>query len=85
MTEILRRITLGIYDHEEYDRALVWVHANCKEGFDCNAEKNLPDVITKSKVVPPDEDWAFINKMTMVMRDILFGNPVMAQMGWNEE
>lgn len=85
MTEILRRITLGIYDHEEYDRALAWVHANCKEGFDCNAEKNLPDVITKSKVVPPDEDWAFITKMTMVMRDILFGNPVLAQMGWHEE
>lgn len=85
MTEILRRITLGIYDHEEYDRALAWVHANCKEGFDCNAEKKLPDVITKSKVIPPDEDWAFITKMTMVMRDILFGNPVLAQMGWHEE
>lgn len=85
MTEIIRRITLEIYDHEEYDRALVWVKANCKEGFDCNAGKNLPEVITKSKVVPADKDWEFITKMTMVMRDILYGNPKLDEMGWHEE
>ena len=44
-------------------------------GFDCNAGKNLPEVITRSKVVPADKDWEFITKMTMVMRDILYGNP----------
>ena len=27
MTEIVRRITLGIYDAEEYERALAWVKA----------------------------------------------------------
>lgn len=85
MTEIIRRITLEIYDHEEYDKALAWVKANCKEGFDCNAGKNLPEVITKSKVVPDDKDWEFITKMTMVMRDILYGNPKLAEMGWHEE
>ncbi len=85
MTEILRRITLEIYDHEEYDRALAWVKANCKEGFDCNAGKDLPEVITKSKVVPADKDWEFITKMTMVMRDILYGNPKLDEMGWHEE
>lgn len=85
MTEIIRRITLEIYDHEEYDRALAWVKANCKEGFDCNAGKNLPEVITKSKVVPADKDWEFVTKMTMVMRDILYGNPKLAEMGWHEE
>ena len=85
MTEIIRRITLEIYDHEEYDRALAWVKANCKEGFDCNAGKNLPEVITKSKVVPADKDWEFITKMTMVMRDILYGNPKLDEMGWHEE
>ena len=36
MTEIVRRITLGIYDAEEYERALAWVKANCREGFDCH-------------------------------------------------
>ena len=85
MTEIIRRITLEIYDHEEYDRALAWVKANCKEGFDCNAGKDLPEVITKSKVVPADKDWEFITKMTMVMRDILYGNPKLDEMGWHEE
>ena len=85
MTEIIRRITLEIYDHEEYDRALAWVKANCKEGFDCNAGKHLPEVITKSKVVPADRDWEFITKMTMVMRDILYGNPKLDEMGWHEE
>ena len=85
MTEILRRITLEIYDHEEYEKALAWVKTNCKEGFDCNAGKNLPEVITKSKVVPADKDWEFITKMTMVMRDILYGNPKLDEMGWHEE
>ena len=85
MTEIVRRITLGIYDPEEYDRALTWVKTHCKEGFDCNAGKKLPEVITKSKVVPADKDWEFISKMTRVMRDILYGNPKLDELGWHEE
>lgn len=85
MTEILRRITLEIYDHEEYERALAWTKANCKEGFDCNAGKNLPEVITKSKVVPVDKDWEFVVKMTMIVRDIMLGNQKIDEMGWHEE
>lgn len=85
MTEIVRRITLEIYDHDEYEKALKWVKANCKEGFDCNAGKNLPEVITKSKVVPADKDWEFIVKQTLVCHDILYGNPKLAEMGWHEE
>ena len=85
MTEIIRRITLGIYDPEEYEKALSWVKANCKEGFDCNAGKDLPEIIRKSKVVSPDKDWEFITKMTMVMRDILYGNAKLGELGWHEE
>ncbi|MEG1276236.1 MAG: L-fucose isomerase, partial [Ruthenibacterium sp.] len=85
MTEIIRRVTLGIYDPTEYEKAFAWVKANCKEGLDCNEGKNLPEVITKSKVVAPDKDWEFITKMTMVMRDILYGNPRLAELGWHEE
>lgn len=85
MTEIIRRITLEIYDNDEYISALAWVKKNCKEGFDCNKGKNLPQVITKSKVVPADKDWEFVTKMTMVMRDILYGNPKLGEMGWKEE
>ena len=85
MTEIVRRITLEIYDHDEYEKALAWVKANCREGFDCNAGKNLPVIIRKSKVVPPDKDWEFITKMTIVIKDILYGNKKLDEMGWHEE
>lgn len=85
MTEILRRIHLGIYDHDVYELALAWVKKNCKEGRDVNAGKDLPDVIRKSKAVPEDKDFEFVTKMTLVMRDILFGNPKLAEMGWHEE
>ena len=83
--KILRRISIGIYDHDEYEKALAWVLANCKEGFDKNLGKNLPPVITKSKIVPADKDWEFIVKMTLIIRDILYGNPRLDEMGWHEE
>ena len=40
---------------DEYEKAYKWIKENCKEGFDKNAGKNLPDIITKSKVVPADK------------------------------
>ena len=83
--EILRRMQIGIYDAEEYEKALAWVKANCPEGFDKNAAKTFPSIITKSKAVPPDKDWEFIVKMTLILRDILYGNPKLADMGWHEE
>jgi L-fucose/D-arabinose isomerase len=85
MTEILRRIKLEIYDSQEYEKAFSWVKANCPEGFDCNAGRTLPEVITRSKVVPAEQDWEFIVKMTLIVRDILFGNPRLAALGWHEE
>lgn len=85
LTEVLRRITLEIYDKDEYEKALAWIKANCKEGFDKNAGKNFPEIITKSKVVPADKDWEFIAKFTLIVNDILHGNPKLAEMGWHEE
>jgi L-fucose isomerase len=83
MTEILRRMTLGIYDHEEFEKAYRWVQENCKAGIDVNAEKNLPEMIQKSKVV--ENDWEFVVKMTLIIRDVMQGNPKLAEMGWHEE
>ena len=37
MSEFTRRVNEGIYDHEEYERALKWVKEKCKEGADNNA------------------------------------------------
>ena len=49
MTEIVRRITLEIYDHDEYEKALKWVKENCKEGFDKNAGKKVRNDATYNK------------------------------------
>ena len=83
--EILRRIAIGIYDPEEYEKALQWVKVNCREGFDKNLGKDLSEVITKSKIIPAEKDWEFIVKMTLIIRDILFGNPHLDELGWHEE
>ena len=85
MTEIIRRITLEIYDHDEYEKALAWVKANCPEGRDINAGKVLPEIIRRSKVVPADKDWEFVTKMTLIVRDIMYGNKKLDEMGWHEE
>lgn len=85
MTEILRRITLGIYEEAEYQKAYAWIQEKCQEGLDINDGKEYPEIITKSKVVPADQDWDFIAKQAVIIRDILFGNEKLAEMGWKEE
>ena len=85
MTELLRRMTLEIYDKDEYEKALAWIKQNCKEGFDCNAGKEFIEIITKSKVVDPDKDWEFIAKFSLIVRDLMFGNPKLDELGWHEE
>ena len=83
--EILRRMALNIYDPEEYEKALAWIQKNCPEGFDCNAGKDLIEIVTRSKVIAPDKDWEFIAKMTIIIKDILYGNPKLDKLGWHEE
>lgn len=85
LTEILRRIALNIYDPDEYKTVLGWISANCREGYDCNADKQISDLIRRSKVVPEDQDWAFIAKQTIICKDIMLGNPKLATLGWQEE
>lgn len=85
MTEILRRIQLSIYDPEEYERAIAWVRKNCREGFDCNAGKDFPEIIQRSRFIPEEEQWSFCVKHALVVRDILKGNPRLKELGWEEE
>lgn len=85
MTEVLRRMKLEIYDKEEYEKAIAWVKKNCKEGIDVNVGKQVSDVITKSRVVPEDEQWEFCVKHALIVRDILCGNPKLNEIGWHEE
>ena len=79
MTEILRRVDLDIYDPEEYKKALAWTKENCKEGFDPNDEDKRFTPEQKA------EQWEFVVKMTLICRDILLGNPKLAEIGWSEE
>ena len=85
MTEIIRREKLGIYDKDEYEKALAWIKANCKEGIDINPTDGM---FYKRTVLSPEEkeeNWQFIAKMTCIVMDIMKGNPKLAEMGWLEE
>lgn len=79
MTELLRREALGIYDPEEYRKALDWVRGNCPEGIDPNPPERARSREQK------DSDWEFTVKMTLIIRDILSGNPRLADLGFGEE
>jgi L-fucose isomerase len=79
MSEIIRRVDENIFDKEEFEQAYKWVRKNCKEGKDLNTpEKQL----SRSK---KDEVWKFVVKMTIIMRDLMIGNPVLEKMGFGEE
>lgn len=66
--EIIRRMTEGIYDQAEYEKALAWVKANCKEGFDKN-----PEAVQKTRE-EKDKDWEFVVKMMCIIKDLMNGN-----------
>ncbi|MFC6997032.1 L-fucose isomerase [Rufibacter roseus] len=78
-TEVLRRIEHNIFDQEEYAKAIAWTKENCKEGEDFNpAEK-------QSTREQKDQDWEFVVKMTLIIRDLMIGNEKLAEMGFGEE
>ncbi|MDR1531333.1 MAG: L-fucose isomerase [Clostridiales bacterium] len=79
MSEVHRRITLGIYDQEEYQRALAFVKAKCPEGFDKNPAEKRHTPAAKEK------EWEFVVKMTLICRDIMQGNEILSKMGFYEE
>ncbi len=79
MSEFIRRIDKEIYDKEEYEKALAWTKANCKEGKDYNPEdrqKSREDL---------DKDWEFVVKMALIGRDLMIGNPKLKALGYGEE
>lgn len=82
MTEVMRRVSLGIYDHEEYEKAMEWTKKNCKprEGEDF---KNRPE--KRKTREEKDADWEFVVKMTLAIRDLMKGNPKLREAGWKEE
>ena len=77
MSEFSRRLNEGIYDKEEYKKALAWTKKYCKEGKDMNARP-------KSRA-RKDEEWEIVVKMTMIARDLMVGNPKLKKLGFGEE
>lgn len=76
--EIIRRMTEGIYDKTEYEKALAWTKKNCPEGFDKNPEEFQKSPEQKEK------DWEFIVKMMCIIKDLYNGNPNLPE-GCEEE
>src|SRR5208282_605506 len=79
MTEFLRRMDKGIFDAAEYKKALKWTKENCKEGKDYNSPKT-----TRSRA-QLDSEWEKSVKMALIARDLMVGNPKLAEMGFGEE
>jgi len=81
MSEINRRVQLDIFDPEEFKKAKEWTGKNCKsnEGEDTNeADK-------KKSREQLDKEWEFVVKMTIIMRDLMIGNPKLRDLGFLEE
>ena len=76
--EIIRRMTEGVYDKAEFEKALAWTKANCIEGFDKNPE-NMQRTREEK-----DADWEFVVKMMVIIKDLMNGNKKLPE-GCEEE
>ncbi|RAI89859.1 L-fucose isomerase [Paenibacillus pabuli] len=79
MSELTRRIEEEIYDPKEYKLALAWVKENCSEGPDNNPAHLQTDRKRK------EYEWETVVKMTQIVRDLMAGNPKLAELGFTEE
>ena len=79
MSEIIGRIQKGLFDEEEYAKAIEWVKANCPEGKDFNPEAK------KRSREHLDEEWETNVKMALIARDLMVGNPKLAEKGYGEQ
>ena len=66
--EIIRRMTEGIYDEAEFQKALTWAKEKCKMGYDKN-----PDFVRKSDE-EKEEQFEFAVKMAVIIKDLMNGN-----------
>lgn len=79
MSEIAGRMRRGSYDQAEYAKALAWVKTNCQEGKDYNSAE-----YTRART-DLDTEWQDSVKMTLIARDLMVGNPVLKDMGLEEQ
>jgi L-fucose/D-arabinose isomerase len=79
MTEFVGRMNKGQFDQAEYEKALAWVKQNCPEGKDYNSDN------TKRSRQQIDGEWSDSVKMSLIARDLMVGNPKLAEMGLGEQ
>jgi L-fucose isomerase len=80
-SEIMRRVQQNIYDGDEFKKALEWTKANCAVN---ELPDHNPESLRRSRQ-QKDEDWEFVVKMTMIIRDLMTGNGVLDRLGFAEE
>ena len=66
--EVIRRMSEGIYDEAEYQKALKWAKEKCKMGFDKN-----PENMQKSDA-EKEQQFEFVVKMACIIKDLMNGN-----------
>ena len=76
--EVIRRMTEGIYDQAEFERAMAWTKEYAKIGFDKNPEDMQRSDERK------EEDLEFVVKMMCIIKDLMNGNPNLPE-GCEEE
>ncbi|MBN1836175.1 MAG: L-fucose isomerase [Spirochaetales bacterium] len=79
MSELVRRVEEGIFDPEEFQRALAWVKRYCREGHDDNPKEKQRSAEARAR------EWEFVVKMTLIARDLMVGNPRLEELGFAEE
>ncbi|MFP4622472.1 MAG: L-fucose isomerase, partial [Bacteroidales bacterium] len=79
MSEIKRRMELGIFDPVEYEKALKWTRENCKVGPNMNPKEKHK---SRERM---DEEWEMVVQMALIARDLMNGNPRLEELGYAEE
>lgn len=77
--EILRRIELGIYDKEEFERAYNWI----KEKFTFGEDNNEAEFQRTDEQKEQDLKTSIL--MTMIVRDLMQGSEAITEAGYVEE
>ena len=65
--EIIRRMTEGIYDHAEFEKALKWAKETCKIGWDKNPEE------LQFSAEKKEEQFEFVVKMAVIIKELMNG------------
>lgn len=81
MAEVIRRVNEGIYDKDEFAKAMAWTEKHCKknQGTDNNSPAKQ---FNKEQF---EAIWEYVVKMTLIIRDMMIGNPKLREMGFPEE